>query len=99
MSEFIIAYHGGTKPKTAEDGVAHRQKWQAWLEGLGDAVVNPGTPLGPSEFLGDMVVQEGANLTGFSVIKADDMKAALKIAAACPFLDIGSLEVAEIFKM
>ncbi|NOX39078.1 MAG: hypothetical protein GXP05_00735 [Alphaproteobacteria bacterium] len=99
MPEFIIAYHGGAKPKTPEDGVAHRQKWQSWMMDLGDAMVNPGTPLGPSEFLGDLAAQEGANLTGFSVVKADDMEAALKIARACPFLDIGSLEVAEIFKM
>jgi len=99
MPAYIIAYHGGTTPKTPEDGAAHRQKWQAWMQDLGEAMVNPGTPLGPSEFLGDLLPQEGGNLTGFSVVMADDMEAALAIARACPFLEIGSLEVAEIKKM
>ena len=39
-------------------------------------------------------------MSGFSVVKADDMDAALEMAGACPFLDIeGTLEVAEMMEM
>jgi hypothetical protein len=39
-------------------------------------------------------------MSGFSVIKADSMEAALSIAQACPFLEIGgSLEVSEVMRL
>ena len=38
-------------------------------------------------------------MTGFSVVKADSMDAALEMAKGCPFLDIGTLEVAEMKEM
>ncbi|WP_455221752.1 YciI family protein [Kaarinaea lacus] len=39
-------------------------------------------------------------MSGFSIIKADSMEAALSIAKACPFLEIGgSLEVSEMMEM
>ncbi len=77
-------------------------KWKAWIGGLGDAVVNPGTPLGKSKIVSSAGVSDdsGSNsLTGFSIVKADSMDAALEMAKECPFLDIGTLEVAEVMKM
>jgi hypothetical protein len=46
MSNYVFAYHGGKKFESPEEGARHMAKWQAWVSGLGDAVVNPGTPLG-----------------------------------------------------
>lgn len=51
MSNFMIAYHGGNQPSSEEEGMAQMQKWQAWVKGLGDAVVNPGTPLPVSKLV------------------------------------------------
>ena len=51
MPKFIIAYHGGNKPKTKEAGAAQMAKWKAWVDDLGDACVNPGTPLGQSRIV------------------------------------------------
>ncbi len=102
MPDFIIAYHGGKKPETQEDGAKHMERWKAWLGGLGDAVVNPGTPLGKSKTVSASGVSDGGGpnaLTGFSVVKADNMDAALEIAKACPFVEIGTLEVAEMMQM
>jgi len=45
MPNYIIAYHGGKKPESPEEGAKQMEKWKAWVGGLGDAVVNPGTPL------------------------------------------------------
>ena len=103
MSNYIIAYHGGKKPETPEEGAKHMAKWKAWVGGLGDAVVNPGTPLGKSKMVSSGGVSDdgGPNaLTGYSIVKADSMDAALEMAKGCPFLDFGgTLEVAEVMEM
>ncbi len=102
MSNYILAYHGGKKPESPEEGTKHMAKWQAWVGDLGDAMVNPGTPLGKSRTVSTSGVSDngGENpLTGYSIVKADNMDAALDIAKACPFLDIGTLEVAEVMEM
>ncbi|MGI9357625.1 MAG: YciI family protein [Rhizobiaceae bacterium] len=102
MSEYIIAYLGGKKPDTPEQGAEHMAKWKAWLGGLGDAVVNPGTPLGASVIINSEGVSEDVRsdrLTGFSVVKAESLDAAVAIAKECPFLEMGTLEVAEIMQM
>jgi len=102
MANHIIAYHGGKKPESPEEGAKHMAKWQAWVANLGDAVVNPGTPLGMSKTVssGGVTETDGSNrLTGYSIVKADSMVAALEMAKACPFLDMGTLEVAEVMEM
>lgn len=39
-------------------------------------------------------------MSGFSIIRAESMEAALSIAQACPFLEIGgSLEVSEMMQV
>ena len=102
MPDYIIAYHGGTKPESQEAGAKQMERWQAWLGGLGDAVVNPGTPLGQSKTItssGVSDAEESSALTGFSMVKADNLDAALEMARSCPFLEIGTLEVAEVMDM
>ena len=102
MPNYIIAYHGGKKPESPEEGGKQMEKWQAWVDGLGDAAVNPGTPLGKSRIVSSDSVSDddGPNsLTGYSIVKADTMDAALEMAKACPFLDIGTIEVAEVMEM
>ena len=102
MSSYVIAYHGGKEPESPEEGTKHMARWKAWVDGLGDAVVNPGTPLGRSKTVSSRGVSDGGGsnpLTGFSIVKADSMDAALEMAKQCPFLEIGTLEVAEVMQM
>ena len=103
MANYVFAYHGGKKPESPEEGAKHMAKWKAWVGGLGDAVVNPGTPLGMSKTVSSGGVSDdgGSNpLSGFSIVKADSMDAALEIAKGCPFLGIGgTIEVAEVMEM
>ena len=102
MSNYIIAYHGGEQPETPEEGAKQMAKWKAWVGDLGDAMVNPGTPLGKSRIVSAAGVSDdgGSNpLTGYSIVKADGMDQALEMAKACPFLEMGTLEVAEMKQM
>ncbi len=102
MSNFILAYHPGKMSGTPEEGAKLMAKWKAWVVGLGDAMVNPGTPLGKSWTVsaGGVSDDGGPNpLMGFSVVKADNIDAALAIAEGCPHLAIGTIEVAEMKQM
>lgn len=103
MPNFIIAYHGGSKPESPEAGAAHMAKWKDWVAGLGDAAVNPGTPLANTRIVSSSGTSDdgGPNaMSGFSVVKADGMDVALEMARACPFLETGgTLEVAEMKEM
>ena len=102
MANYIIAYYGGKKPETPEEGAAQMAEWKAWVGGLGEAVVNPGTPLANSKTVSSDGVSddEGADVfTGFSIVEAESMEAALAMARACPFLDMGTIKVAEVREM
>jgi hypothetical protein len=101
MPQYVIAYHAGKKFPSPQEAPAHRAKWKAWIDALGDAVVNPGTPLGK----GKLVTSQGPcdseanHLTGFSIVRAASMDVAVELAQRCPYLDYGTLEVAEIMEM
>jgi len=102
MSNYIFAYHGGKKPESPEAGAKLMAKWQAWIGGLGEAMVNTGTPLGMSKTVSsDGVSDDGGSnpLSGFSIVKADSMDAALELAKGCPHLEHGTIEVAEMKEM
>jgi len=102
MANYIFAYHGGKKPESPEAGAELMAKWQSWIGGLGDAMVNPGNPLGMSKTVSSSGVTDdgGSNpLAGFSIVKADSMDAALEMAKGCPFLEMGTIEVAEMMEM
>ena len=102
MSNYVFAYHGGKEFESPEEGAKRMAKWNAWLSGLGDAAVNPGTPLGMHKTVSSGGVSDGGGsnpLVGFSIVKADSMDAALEMAKGCPFLEIDTIEVAEAMEM
>ena len=102
MSNYILAYHGGKKPESPEEGANLMARWNAWIDDLGDAMVNPGTPVGKSKTVSsDGVSDDGGSnpLAGFSIVEADSMEAVLEMAKTCPFVEMGTIEVAEMMKM
>ena len=102
MHEYIIAYHGRKQPSSPEAGAKQMENWKNWIGGLGDAVVNPGTPLRMPKIVSNDGVADAdveTCLTGISRVKAENMDAALEMAKACPFLEMGTLEVAEVMQM
>lgn len=103
MKQFVLAYLGGNPPSSQEEANNHYQKYVGWLTSLGDAVIVPTIPLKDTSTVSpDGTIREGGSsaMSGFSIIKADSIQAALVIAKSCPFLEIGgSLEVSEIMQM
>ena len=103
MSSFMIAYYGGDKPSSKEEGMAHMTKWQAWVERLGDAVVNPGTPLMNTKVVTASNIfddTEPDTMKGFAVVKAENIDAAVEMAKSDPFLMInGTIRVSQMMEM
>ena len=103
MAEFLFRYYGGRKPESPEEGAAMMEKWHAWLGEVGDAAVNPGSPVGMSKTVSAEGVADdgGVNPTnGISIIAAESMEAVLEIAKRCPVIETGgSIEVAEMKSM
>jgi len=102
MTDYILAYHGGREPESPEEGAELMARWKAWVIGLGEAMVNPGTPLGMSKTVSASGVTDdgGPNpLMGYSIVTAESMDAALEIAKSCPHVEIGTIEVAEVKHM
>jgi len=103
MKQFVLVYLGGNQPSDPEQGSKHFEKYMGWLKSLGDSVVVPTIPLKDTTTVSsDGTIKHGGSsaMSGFSIIKADTMEAALSIAQACPFLEIGgSLEVSELMEM
>ena len=103
MAKFVFAYHGGPQSMSPEEGRLHMDEWMAWMGGLGDAVVDRGMPVGKSMTVGPNGVTEGGGpnpLSGYTLVAANDMEAALEMAKLCPHIAIGgTIEVAPALEM
>ena len=103
MKQFVFVYLGGNQPSSPEEANKHFAKYMQWLSSLGESVVIPTIPLKDTSTVSpDGTIRDGGSsaMSGFSIIKADSMEAALSIAQDCPFLEIGgSLEVSEMMQM
>jgi len=103
MQNFMIAYYGGKQPSSKEEGMAMQEKWKAWIEGLGEAVINPGTPLPISKIVTSSGVQDDndpESMKGFAIVRANSIDAAVEIARYDPFLDTGGkIRVSQMMEM
>ena len=103
MTNFMIAYYGGNQPSSEEEGMAQMTKWKAWVEGLGDTIVNPGTPLPISKIVTSSRVEDDKDpnsMKGFAVVKAESIEAAVAIAQSDPFLENGgTIRVSQMMAM
>jgi len=103
MPNFVLAYHGGKKFETQEEGMTHMTKWRAWSQNLGDAVIDPGVPVGMSKTVSaEGVVDNGGPnpISGITILQASSFDEVIEMTKACPHIDIGgSIEVAEAMNM
>lgn len=103
MERFMIAYYGGNQPRSKEEGMAQLEQWKSWVRGLGDAIVNPGTPLPVSKLVTSSSVEDDHDpdaMKGFAVVQAENIEAAVKIAQADPFLkNGGTIRVSRMMEM
>lgn len=104
MAKYLFVYHGGSTPESQEEVAAVMDAWGKWFGSMGNAVVDGGNPVGASSTVqsdGSVLADGGANpATGYSLIEASSIEAALGHAKDCPVLASGgSVEVAEAIDM
>jgi hypothetical protein len=102
MPNYLLAFHGGGLPETEEARGQVMAAWGNWFQDLGPALVDGGNPIGHTitiEPSGSVIDGGGANpVAGYTIIKADDLDAAVRLAKRCPLLQSGgSIEVGETF--
>ena len=103
MPQFVMVYLGGNQPSSPEEGQKHFAKYMEWLGSLGDAAVSPANPLQNTSTVnpdGSVSAGGSSTMSGYTIVEAESMDAALEMAKTCPFLEIGgSLEVSELMQM
>jgi hypothetical protein len=103
MKTYLLLYSGGGMPASEAEGKAVMQAWTDWFAGLGSALVDGGNPFSPAARsiaadgrVGDVPAVEMAS--GYSIIRADSLDAAVTVAKGCPVLLGGSsIRVFETF--
>ena len=94
MANFLLLYNGGNMGATEAEQAAVMSAWMAWFGQMGSAVVDGGNPISPvaKTIASNGRVTDasaGVMASGYSVIAADSLDAAVKLAKGCPVLAAG----------
>jgi hypothetical protein len=107
MAKFLFVYRGGSAAMakmTPEEMQQNMQKWEKWIgEGMqkgwmvdpGDGLTQEGCVVNAKKVVTDGPFAESKEIVGgFSIVQADSLKAAAKLANGCPaLLTGGTVEV------
>ena len=101
MADFLVIYHGsGNQGATHEEQLARMEAWLKWLGGVGGNVKDAGHPAARAWTVSKDGTSEdaGANpVSGYTVLTAGSMQAALEMVTGCPHLaEGGSIELVEL---
>lgn len=91
MSNYVLTFRNPGVNPTAEQEDA----WSTWFSKIGSHISDFGSRVGHAVMLGEPG-EPSDQLSGYIVITADDLDAALQIASGCPLLGYGGrVEVGE----
>jgi hypothetical protein len=105
MANFVLLYSGGKMLESPAEQAAVLKDWETWLGGIGKALVDGGNPFtGQAKSIAsDGKTSDGPVGTlasGYSIIKADSLNAAVELAKRCPVLKGGGkITVYETFNV
>jgi len=93
MPNYVLTFHGEMGPMPDDPAVmeAVSAEWGAWYGSIGEALVDPGAPFGETASIGPdgSDTTNPASITGYTIVKADDLGSAAAIAKGCPVLKNG----------
>ncbi len=95
MANYLLLYSGGSMPESEAEQKAVMGEWENWFGKLGGALVDGGNPFTPQAktITKDGKVSNGSGgpmPSGYSILKADSLDAAVKLAKGCPVLKGGA---------
>jgi hypothetical protein len=100
MANYLLTYHGGKMPESKDAQDQAMAAWTGWFGTLGEALVDGGNPVGQARAISpDGSVMEATSApSGYSIIKADGIDAAVELAKGCPVVAGGAaVVVSELF--
>jgi hypothetical protein len=90
MKKYILLYNGPATDMSAmsqEQMQGVMQKWKEWMEELGEDLTDIGAPMANGQTVVDDNSKGSASeLSGYSIIQAEDIEGAKKLVANHPFL-------------
>ena len=93
MKKYIVLYHApisflkGMENSTPEEGKKEMESWMAWAKMCGKNLVDMGTPLvGGTKLSNKSSNPSKRNVVGYSILQAENMKAAKKLLKNHPHL-------------
>jgi hypothetical protein len=94
MANFLLLYTGGGMAESQAEQEAMMQAWGAWFGELGSNVVDGGNPFTPQakSISSNGTVSNGPIgelATGYTILKADSLDAAVTLSRKCPVLQSG----------
>jgi hypothetical protein len=101
MAKFMYLYRGSVPDLTPAQGAERMAAFAAWMETVGPALVDGGSPFGASASVRDDGTEgTPGNLIGYTIIEADDVAAAKAFTDGLPFLSNSNGQCAvEIFEL
>jgi hypothetical protein len=105
MADYLLLYSGGRMPESPDEQAAVMKAWNDWMEGLGKGLKDGGNPFTPAakSIAADGSVSDGpvgSPASGYSIISADSLDAAVAAAKGCPVLQGGAqISVYETFEV
>ena len=96
MAKYVFSYR---VPSDYAPGAETAAEWQAWLGGMGPALVDFGHAVTDYASLGE-VGSSSSRMVGYSVVSADDLDSAVALAKDCPALRVGGgVEVGPVMEV
>ncbi len=93
-TNYLLLYSGGGMPTTEAETQAVMKQWEIWFGQLGMNLVDGGNPFTQTTKTIDSSGKVGDGVSvmasGYSVIKANSMDEAVKLAQSCPVLKSGA---------
>lgn len=104
MAKFIYLYRGPATPMsglTPEASASREAAFAAWIEKVGEALIDVGAPFGTSTSVRDDGTEGPAgDLIGYTIVEADNLVAAKALTDGLPFLsDTAGRCAVEIFEL
>jgi hypothetical protein len=95
MPKYLLLYSGGSMPESEAEQKAVMGEWENWFGKLNGALVDGGNPFTPQAktITKDGKVSNGSGgpmPSGYSILKADSLDDAVKLAKGCPVLKGGA---------
>ena len=95
MNNYVILYNGGRMPESDLEQKQVLKAWEDWYRRVGKALVDEGNPFSPKSrsITSDGKVMDNrgdCNPSGYTIIQAESLEAAVSMAKLCPILKAGA---------